>query len=238
MLKIDQEAQLLASIMSKKLAMGSKYILIDIPYGPSAKVSKIKAKKLKKKFEDVGKYFKRKLKVVLTDGSQPIGSGIGPALELRDVIAVLDPKQQGPIDLEKKSVFLSGQLFEMTGKAKKGKGIALAEEMLRSGKAFEKFKEIIKEQNGSIKEIVPGKYTKNILASKSGKITEIDNKKINSLARASGCPADKYSGLYLYFNKDQRVKKKEKLLTIYAESASRLKEAIKYYNTAKPITIN
>ena len=101
-LKIDSEALLLASIMAKKLAVGSKYILIDIPYGKNAKVTKQKAIKLKGKFEKLGKHFKLKLKVLLTDGNQPIGNGIGSVLEMKDVIAVLDPDKQGPKDLEKK----------------------------------------------------------------------------------------------------------------------------------------
>ena len=82
-LNIDPEAQLLASIMSKKLASGAKYILIDIPYGKTAKVKKEKALHLKRKFEILGKHFHKVLRVVLTKGDEPIGNGIGPALEIR-----------------------------------------------------------------------------------------------------------------------------------------------------------
>jgi len=120
-LNIDPPSQLIASIMSKKLAAGSKYILIDIPYGKNAKGNKKEALNLKRKFEYLGKYFKRKLKCVLTDGNQPIGNGVGPALELIDVIKILNPKEQGPQDLEKKSLLLSGEILEMTGKAKKAR---------------------------------------------------------------------------------------------------------------------
>jgi len=238
LLKIDPEAQLLASIMAKKLAMGSKYILIDIPYGKSAKVSKQKARNLAKKFEKLGRFFKKKLKVVLTDGTQPIGNGIGPILELIDLIKLLDPKKQGPLDLEKKSLFLAGEIFEMTGKAKKGEGIEMAEKILRSGKAFEKFKEIIKAQKGKIKDFKISKLKKDIFSNKKGKIREIDNKKMNSLARVAGCPADKFAGLYLYNHVGTKVKKGEKILTIYAQSKSRLNESIKFYKRSKPITIN
>ena len=143
MLNIDPEAQLLASIMSKKLALGAKYILIDIPYGKTAKVTKKKALDLKKKFEYLGKHFKKKLKVVLTKGGQPIGNGIGPVLEMKDILKILKHSEDRPLDLENKSVFLAGCLLEMTGKADKGKGIVLAKQILGSGKAFEKFKEII-----------------------------------------------------------------------------------------------
>ena len=132
-LKIDPEAQLLASIMAKKLAAGSEYILIDIPYGKHAKVSKRKALNLKKKFERLGKYFKKEIKVILTKGNQPIGNGVGPALELMDVMKILTPEEQGPKDLEDKSLLLAGKLLEMTGKAKKEKGIEMAKTVLESG---------------------------------------------------------------------------------------------------------
>lgn len=237
MLGIDPEAQLLASIMSKKLAMGSKYIIIDIPYGKTAKVDKAKAIKLKKKFEQLGKHFKLKLKVVLTSAKEPMGSGVGPALELIDVIKILNPHEKGPEDLEKKSLFLAAELLEMTKKAKKGKGIDMAKEILSSGKAFEKFKQIIKAQGGSLKEINPAKFKKDVLSKKTGKIFNIDNKKINHLARVAGCPADKFAGLYIYYNLNEKVKKGEKILTIYSESRSRLNQALKFYKDKKPIKI-
>ncbi len=236
-LGIDSEPLLLASIMSKKLAVGSNCILIDIPYGKNSKVNLSKALELKKKFEKIGKYFKKNLKVVLTKGDEPIGNGIGPVLEMIDVLKILNPVQQGPEDLEKKSVFLAGKLFEMTGKAKTGSGIKKAEEILRTGKAFEKFREIIKAQGGKIKKLIPGKFKHNILAKKSGKILEVNNKTINLLARNAGCPADKSAGVYLHVHKNCKIKKNEKLLTIYSESASRLRAAVRFYYKNKIILI-
>ncbi|MFH1787645.1 MAG: thymidine phosphorylase family protein [archaeon] len=237
MLKIDPEAQLLASIMSKKIAAGSKYILIDIPYGKNAKVNKSKALRLKKKFEYLGKHYHKKLKVVLTDGNQPIGNGIGPALELIDVINILNPRKQGPKDLEKRSLYLAGQILEMAGKAKKQKGIDKAREILNSGKAFEKFKQIIQAQGGKLNGLAPGKFKYHIIAKKSGKIKEIFNNEISSLARIAGCPVDKSSGIYLYFHIGDKIKKGDKILTIYSESRFRIKEAILFYKKEKPIII-
>ncbi len=236
-LKIDPEAQLLASIMSKKLAVGSKYILIDIPYGKNAKVNKQEALKLKKKFEYLGKVFKKELRVVLTEGKEPMGNGVGPALELIDVIKVLNQEEIGPKDLEKKSLFLAGELLEMTGKAKKGKGIKMASEILTSGKAFEKFKQIINAQKGSFKKIKLAKFKKIILAQKSGTVKEIHNKKINSLARMAGCPVDKFAGLKIYISVKDKIKKGDNILTIYSESKSRIEQAIKFYKDKKPIKI-
>jgi len=166
-----------------------------------------------------------------------MGSGVGPALELIDVIKILNPNERGPEDLEKKSLFLAGELLEMTKKAEKGKGIEMAKKILVSGKAFEKFKQIIEAQGGSLKEIKPAKFRKNILAKKSGRIIEIDNKEINNLARVAGCPADKFAGLYIYHNLKEKVKKREVILTIYSESKSRLNQALKFYKDKKPIKI-
>ena len=240
-LRIDPEAQLLASIMSKKLAAGSRYIVIHIPYGKTAKVTKAQALKLKRKFEYLGKYFNKKLKVILTLNKGPLGDGIGPALEMADVIKILDPKQNGPKDLEEKSLFLAGELLEMTGKAKTGKGIEMAENILSSGKAFEKFQEIIKAQKGDLKRIKPPKelklFKRNMLVKKSGKIQETFNGNLNTLARIAGCPADKFAGLYIHFNVGDKVKKNQKLLTIYAESRPKLNQAIKFYNKQKLIKI-
>ena len=236
-LVIDSEPLLLSSIISKKLAVGSNYILIDIPYGKNAKVNLSEAIKLKQKFKKIGKYFKKKLEVVLTKGNQPIGNGIGPVLEMIDVLKILDPNQHGPKDLEKKSLFLAGKIFEMTGKAKTGSGIKKAEEILRTGMAYKKFKQIITVQGGTIKKLIPGKFKHNILANKTGKVLEVNNKTINLLARIAGCPADKSAGVYLHIHKDDKIKKNEKILTIYSESGSRLSAAVRFYAKNKIIII-
>lgn len=237
-LKIDPESQLIASIMSKKLAAGSKYILIDIPYGKGSKAStKKKALRLKREFERLGKYFKKKIKVVLTNGSQPIGNGVGPVLELIDIINILDPKKTGPSDLEEKSVFLAGQLFELTGKSRKNQGEKMAREILESGKAFAKFKEIIYAQGGKMLKLECSKIKKDIITKRSGRIVEINNPKINDLARIAGCPTDKYSGLYIHHHVGEKIKSRQKLITIYAESKPRLNEAVRYCKKEKPIRV-
>jgi thymidine phosphorylase len=174
---------------------------------------------------------------MITDGSQPIGNGIGPALELIDVIKVLDQEQSGPKDLEAKALLLAGQLLEMTGKAKKGCGIKLAGEILHSGKAYEKFKEIIKAQNGKIKVIKLGNFKEDIHSRKKGKVIEIDNKLISFLARLAGCPIDKYSGIYLHKHVGDEVKKGEKIMTIYCESKHRLNEAASFAHLKTPLKI-
>ena len=264
LLKLDPEPQLLASIMAKKLAVGATHVLIDIPCGKTAKVTKQEAKKLavgathvlidipfgktakvtkkeagklRKKFFWLARYFKIKLDCILTDGSQPIGNGIGPVLEMRDVLAVLKQLPSKPMDLEKKSLLLSSRLLELAGRAKKGKGMELAAQILQSGKAFEKFKQIILAQKGDFNNLHLAPFSFTIKANKRCKIIEIDNKKINALARRVGCPADKEAGLYLYRHVGNILKKGEKFLAIYAKSKVKLKEAVAFYKKAKPISL-
>jgi len=236
-LNIDPESQLIASIMSKKLAVGSKYILIDIPCGKTAKLTRKRAEIIKRKFDYLGKYFHKKLKCLISDGRQPIGNGIGPALELMDIIKILDPKQKGPKDLEAKSLLQAGTIFEMTGKAKKGKGIDLAKQILYSGKAYEKFKEIIKAQNGNLKRLKLGSFKEDIHSKIKGKVVEIDNRLISALARMAGCPIDKYSGIYLHKHVGDGVKKGEKIMSLYAESKHRLNEAVLFAHSHNPFHI-
>ncbi|MEK6892653.1 MAG: thymidine phosphorylase family protein [Nanoarchaeota archaeon] len=236
LLDVDPEAQLIASIIAKKLAVGSKYVLIDIPYGKDAKVTKAKAEDLKKKFLLVGKHFNINLKIMLTDGSQPIGNGIGPVLEMRDVLKVLK-RDNPPKDLERKSVMLAGIILEMLGKSKKGEGANLAMQILNSGKALKKFNEIIDAQGRKKDNLNLARYKKDIKSKRSGKIKSINNKTINHLAKLLGCPVDKSSGIYLYKHTNFPISKNEKILTFYSESKSKLQEALKFYNSSKPISI-
>jgi len=233
-LHLDPKPQLLASVLSKKISVGSKYVIIDIPYGKGAKVAKSEALKLKKQFEKFGKKFNLKLKAVLTDGSQPIGNGVGPFLEIQDIMAILERRTERPKDLEKKAVFLAGELLELSGKTKEGEKLALS--ILNSGKALEKFKQIIKAQGGAIPKKFPKtKYTYTIKAKRAGKIKYIDNKKINTMGSLAGSPADNSAGLYLHLHVKEKVKKDTSLITIHTQSKTRLKDVKSFYKRSEPI---
>lgn len=236
LLNLDPEAQLLASIMSKKIAVGSKYILIEIPYGKRAKVNEKQAIAIKEKFLELAKDFNVHLECILLKTAQPLGNGIGPALEIKDVIKVLERKSSCFM-LEKRAVILAGKLLEMTEKAKKDEGEKLAQEILDSGKALAKFKQIIKAQKGNINHIPEAKFKHDILAKKSGEVSDIEIKELNSLARILGCPVDKSSGMYLHKHLKEQVKKHEKVLTLYSETKQQILEGIKFYKVNKPILI-
>jgi len=234
LLNLDPEAQLLASIIAKKLAVNAKYVLIDIPYGKNAKVTRREAKNLERKFKKLGKHFNMQLECFLKRVEEPLGNGIGPALEISDVIKVLERKSSC-YKLESRSLELAGKLLELAGKAEKGKGIEKAKKILDSGKALSKFKQILKAQKGKIKKIRKTKFSKDIKAHKTGKIKEIKTRELNSLARIAGCPLDKFAGLYLHKHVGESVKKNEKILTIYSESKTELREAVKYYKEKRLI---
>jgi len=237
LLNLDPEPQLLASIIAKKLAVNAKYVLIDIPYGKYAKFNKKEAFELAKKFRKIGKYFKIKLECDLKEVNEPLGNGIGPVLEIKDVIKVLR-RQSSCHKLEQRSLELAGRLLEISGKAGKREGKKLAKKILDSGLAYKKFLQIVKAQKGSIDGIGEADYKQDIISEKSGRIEEINIKEINNLARIAGCPLDKYAGVYLYKHLSDKVSKGEKILTIYAESETELEEAVKYYRKTKPIVIN
>ncbi len=229
-LSLDVESLLLTSIMAKKKTVSATHVLIDIPYGKGAKVeTRSKALHLKKMFNILGKKLDMKIDVIITDGTQPIGNGIGPLLEARDVLYVLTRNEKRPHDLERKSLFIAGRMLELGGKAKKFQGYKAAKEILESGKAYRKFDEIVREQKGIIfdpEKIKLADYKHDVKSKKSGKITGIDNKFISKIAVLVGCPKDKKSGIYLYKHKNDKVKYGDVLYTIYSQSKEHLSFAL------------
>jgi len=229
-LSIDAEGQLLASIMAKKGSVSATHVLIDIPVGRGAKIeSRKRAEHLKDMFEKVGNALGMKTKVAITDGKEPIGNGIGPALEARDVMWMLKNDPRGPKDLKNKCIKLAGIIFEFTGKARHGEGAKLAEELIHTGKAYEKMWEMIKAQGAKIRkidDIKPANLKYDYKAVKSGTVVSIDNRSIARIARVAGCPKDVYSGLFLYKHVGDKVEEGEKLFTIYSQNHTKLRYAV------------
>ncbi len=220
--------QMIASVLSKKKAAGSTHCLIDIPIGKGSKVEKkSKAKLLKKLFEKVGKAIDLKVKVIFTDGTEPIGNGIGPALEARDLLWTLNNDKRGSVQLKEKGIQLAGELLKLLGEKRP---YILAKEIVESGRAANKFNEILEEQgliqNNPLK-IKIGKYELKVLSIKTGKVKFIDNKQICDIAKIAGAPKDKGAGLYLNFHKKDFVNKGDCLYTIYSNSKLNLLDAKK-----------
>ena len=236
-LSLDPEGMMLASIMAKKFAVGSKTVLIDIPIGPQVKVkNRREGIHLRSRFMKIGKLLGMNVKVIFTNGDQPIGQGIGPALEAIDVIKVLHNFNDAPQDLREKSLIMCGKLFEMAKKAKKGQGYKLAEQILTSGKAKRKFEQIIQAQGPSKYELRKGKYHFSVPAEKTGKVKHINNKLVSKIARMAGAPIDKYAGIYLCKKLGDKVEKGESLFNVYSDSKNRLDEIQE--NFENPYTMN
>ena len=222
-LSLDPTGQLIASVLAKKKSVSANRVLIDIPVGRGAKIEDKKtAKKLKLKFKRIGRRLGMRLKVVLTDGSHPIGNGIGPMLEARDILWTLKNDIKGSLDLKEKSINMAGKMLGMVGH---WNGEKDARKIFDSGKAYSKFIEIIKAQGGE--EVDPNsmnvaKFSFDFYANKTGNVTHIDNKSMNRIARIAGAPIDKKAGVYLYISKGTKVMSGNKIFTIYAESKEKL----------------
>lgn len=225
-LSIDAEGQLLASVMAKKYSVSARHVLIDIPMGKNTKAPTLRqAHRYRKLFQQVGKKLGMHIKVIITDGSQPIGNGIGPLLEAEDVLSVLRNDPLAPQDLRKKALMMAALLLEMTGKYKDGTRVA--RELLESGQAYQQMQRIITAQ-GRKKKPALGSFRWDLVSKKSGRVVRIDNEIIAKAARIAGAPDDQGAGLYLRKKAQDQVTKEDVLFTVYAESAFKLQLAQGY----------
>lgn len=230
------DPMLLPSIMSKKKAIGAHYVIIDIPTGREAKVTTTqRGHELAEDFIDLGKKLGIHVACGLTFGEQPLGYCIGPALEAREALITLQNK--GPKDLVEKSTMLCDMLFNEVGL--KDHGAAL--EIIRSGKADKKMREIIEAQGGD-PEIKPenisiGDKTFKVKSDADGKVLWIKNSAIVLTAREAGAPKDKGAGIHLNVKMGDSVKKGSILFTIHSNNYIRLSDAVKLADELKPIVI-
>ena len=234
-LDIDSEGQMIASVLSKKAAAGSTDVVIDIPVGPTAKVRSQKAAEhLSEKMVAVGKAIGLNIDIVFTDGSQPVGRGIGPALEARDVLSVLRNEDNAPDDLRERSVILAGRLLEMGGKAGKGSGAIEALRILKNGEAYKKFITICEAQ-GYFREpeIAPHKHK--VKSTARGVVSEIDNRRLAKVAKLAGAPGAMTAGILLLTPLGTHMEENDTLFEIHAESRGELEYALAFLETQKEI---
>lgn len=219
-LSIDSPGQMVASILSKKLAAGSTHLLLDIPVGPHAKVRSMpEARRLRKLFEFVAGRLGLTLDVVITDGSQPVGRGIGPMLEARDVMRVLSLHPEAPMDLRQKSLRLAGRMLEFDPDIRGGDGFGIAREILDSGRALEKMQAIIRAQGEKPfdldnLDLAPHRF--DVLAPEDGVVTAIDNLRMARIARLAGAPKARNAGVELFAQLGDTVVKGQPLYRVYA----------------------
>ncbi|MFP4116894.1 MAG: AMP phosphorylase [Candidatus Aenigmatarchaeota archaeon] len=224
-LNLDPLEQLLSSVLAKKKAVGADTVLIDIPMGDGTKVEgHEEANKLSKNFKELGRELDMNVMTLISDGSSPIGKGIGPSLEARDVLKVLESGgEKGPEDLKNKSVKMADLLLDEVGSSRN------ADEILRTGEAYDKFKEIVDKQGGGITkpeniELAENKHT--VKAQKRGRVKGVKNEPVNKIAKAAGCSKQKKSGFYLHKKEGDPVEEGDDLITIYSEDPKRLEKAV------------
>lgn len=227
-LDVDSDAQLVASILSKKIAAGSTHVLIDVPLGPTAKVRSLPdLERLRMLLERVARAFCVRVMIVPTDGSQPVGRGIGPALEARDVLAVLQRSSTAPFDLRQRSLQLAGALLEFCGTAQSGAGLELATSVLDSGAAWRKFEDICEAQGGLR---VPGEsiLRRECVAEHDGIVTEIDNRHLARIAKLAGAPMRQVAGVEMHVRLHDQVRVGQPLFTIHAQASGELEYSSAY----------
>lgn len=234
--------KILVSIMAKKIAFGSNHVVIDIPYGDTVKVHRLKdAQQLAEKFEYLAHRFNVKLKCLIHRTDEPFGRGIGPILETREAIRVLEQTRNRPLDLEIRSLNLAGTLLDICLQdspkhvqkeiqEKYGNGIGWATHILKTGAAFKKMKEIIAAQGGrkniTSEDLSPGRHRHHVISNHSGTIKKINSRNATVIAKILGAPRKTKSGIYLERKIGEKVVKDDILCTLYAEQEYNLKEAV------------
>ena len=227
-LGIDPPDQIVASVLAKKVAMGVSNVLIDLPSGPGAKVpDRRSADDMVRRFMQVGSRLGLTVRCEITAGSRPLGRAIGPVLEAREMLSVLEGGQ-GPSDLVEKSCRLAGILLEMAGKATPGKGTAMAEEILRSGQAHKKFLAIVAAQGGRVpvksEDLRPGPHAFEATAIQDARF-DLPNSAIVTVARAAGSPQAKGAGVQLLGGIGEPMKAGQPAFRVFAETAAHLANA-------------
>lgn len=237
-LSIDPHAQLLASVLAKKKAVGAEYVLIDIPMGAETKVpDEDTARKYARDFIDLGERMGMKIECAITYGGQPVGRAVGPRVEAKEALMALEGGD-APNSLIEKSVSLAGILLEMGGIRN---GRKRAEEILESGQALRKLREIIEAQGGdpsvTSESLEEGEEKAEIFAQTDGYVKAISNHSIVRIARESGAPKDKGAGVIITKKEGMQVERGDLLFTIYADNKGKLERAVRFANRRNPYTI-
>ncbi|MHA1379850.1 MAG: thymidine phosphorylase [Candidatus Helarchaeota archaeon] len=239
-LGLNPESMMVSSILAKKIAMGINRLVLDVPV-EGTKVPRMEdgeciCARIHRIAESIG----IQITCGLTYGGQPIGDNIGPALEAQEAINSLRITHPDETDsLVEKSTDLAGILLEMSG-VEKGRGKAIAMDILTSGKALKKLIEIIEIQGGDpkiIDNIPKSQYSETITCPKTSYITKVDNIKLKRIARLAGAPKDKTAGMIVYGKRGDKMRKGDPLIKIFSNNISNLSKAVELTQSVNPITL-
>lgn len=211
-----------SSVMSKKIACGTDKILIDIKVGNGALLkTKEEAKKLSELMIKIGNIYDREVRTVISDMNTPLGTSIGNGLEVLEAIEILKGKEKNNnlvdlcIDLSAKMVSMGKEITEEEAKKE-------VLDSIESGKAYKKFQELVKYQEGKLRELKISNDRLEIKSSKSGTITKINALALGKLSLELGAgrvrKTDKIDytvGIKLNKLLNEKVKKGDPLMTLY-----------------------
>ena len=227
-LDFDSDGQMVASILSKKAAAGSTHVLIDIPVGSTAKVrTPAAADAIARRLAFVGEAVGLRVGIHVSDGRQPVGWGVGPALEAHDVLAVLRNAAGAPSDLRERALDVAGAVLDLLPGATQGSGRAQASEVLRSGAALRKFLAICEAQGG-FQEPGTAQFVKPYLAPISGRIMCINNRHLARVAKLAGAPHDATAGVMCMLREGDRIERGAPLFEVQAATRGELDYALDY----------
>ena len=220
-----------SSIMSKKIAAGADAIVLDVTTGEGAFMKDLtQAKRLAETMVRIGKLAKRQVMAVVSDMSQPLGEAVGNGLEVVEAIETL--QGHGPADLLEMCYILGAQMVVLAKRAENlTEARELLEEALTSGRALEKFKEMITNQGGDAsvvdqpERLVTAKYQIELPAKEAGVVTKLVANEIGVAAMLLGAGRQTKEdtinygvGLKLHKKIGDAVAVGESLVTIYADS--------------------
>ncbi|CAN2251557.1 pyrimidine-nucleoside phosphorylase [Bacillus inaquosorum] len=218
-----------SSIMSKKIAAGADAIVLDVKTGAGAFMkTEEDAAELAKAMVRIGNNVGRQTMAVISDMSQPLGFAIGNALEVKEAIDTL--KGEGPEDLHELVLTLGSQMVVLAKKANTlDEARAKLEEVMKNGKALEKFKDFLKNQGGDSSivddpsKLPQAAYQIDVPAKEAGVVSEIVADEIGVAAMLLGAgratkedEIDLAVGIMLRKKVGDKVEKGEPLVTLYA----------------------
>lgn len=228
--------KIIVSIMAKKIASGATHLVVDIPVGSTLKVKHFKdAEIIADKFKFLADKFHIKVAIDINQALEPAGHSVGPTLEAVDVLKVLEQRPDRPLILETKALRLAGKLLDLCladnrKKNKQVSGEEIAREILQSGKALSKMREIIRSQGGNphvgADYLKFAKFHYEVPSGRKGKVSGFNNSDLTIIAKILGCPTDKQAGIYIERRIDEHVDKNDILCVLYSSNKWRLKEAI------------
>lgn len=228
---VDSIPLIASSIMSKKIAAGADAIVLDVTTGEGAFMKNLDdAKRLAQTMVRIGKLAGRQTMAVISDMSEPLGEAIGNSLEIVEAIDTL--KGDGPEDLTEMCYVLGSQMVVLAGKAETlDEARQLLKEALNSGKALEKFREMIEDQGGDSsvvdqpEKLLTAQYQSELPAKTSGYVTKLVANEIGIAAMLLGAgrktkedAIDHAVGIKLHKKVGEKVEAGESLLTIYANT--------------------